>query len=73
MAQNQWTAPSGAGFARSSTLQLSLKWLVRTSLCISFLTSFLQYEVTSAITNFLPIATLAFCGLLVLCAANSPY
>jgi hypothetical protein len=66
IARNQWTAPSGAGFARSSSLQLSLKWLVRTSLCVSFLTSFLQYEVTSAVVVFLPLAVLAFCGVLVL-------
>jgi hypothetical protein len=33
----------------------------RTSLCISFLTSFLQYEVTSAVVVFLPLAVLAFC------------
>ena len=66
MARNQWTAPSGAGFARPSTLQLSLKWLVQTSLCFSFLTAFLEYEVTSQIVVFLPLAVLALCGLLVL-------
>jgi hypothetical protein len=63
----EWTAPSGAGFARPSTVQLSLKWLVQTCLCLSFLTAFLQYEVTSSLINFLPMAALAFCGLLVLC------
>jgi hypothetical protein len=63
----EWTAPSGAGFARPSTLQLSLKWLVQACLCLSFLTAFLQYEVTSSLTTFLPMAALAFCGLLVLC------
>ena len=66
MARNQWTAPSGAGFARPSTLQLSLKWLVQTSLCVSFLTAFLEYEVTSPLVVFLPLAVLALCGLPVL-------
>ena len=67
MARNQWTAPPGAGFARPSTLQLSLKWLVQTSLCLSFLTAFLEYEFASSLLVFLPLVVLAFCGLLVLC------
>jgi O-antigen ligase len=67
IARNQWTAPSGAGFARPSTLQVSLKWLVQTSLCLSFLTAFLEYEFASPLVIFLPLAVLAFCGLLVLC------
>ncbi|HZD45608.1 MAG TPA: hypothetical protein VE109_05970, partial [Acidobacteriaceae bacterium] len=64
MARNQWTAPPGAGFARPSTLQLSLKWLVQTSLCLSFLTAFLEYEFASSLVVFLPLVVLAFCGLL---------
>ena len=59
MAQNQW-APSGAGFARPSTLQVSLKWVVQTSLCLSFLMAFLEYEFASPLLVFLPLMILAF-------------
>jgi len=68
MAQGmEWTARSGASFARPSTLQLSLPWLIRTGLCFSFLLAFLQYEVSNAIAQYLSLATLGLCGLLVLC------
>jgi O-antigen ligase len=60
-------APSGAGLAASSTGQVSLGWLVRTALSLSFLTAFLEYEVSAGISLYVPVAIFAFCGLLVLC------
>ena len=63
----EWAAPSGAGFATSSTGQVSLAWIVRTTLSLCFLTAFLEYEVSSGIALYVPLAFFAFCGLLVLC------
>jgi O-antigen ligase len=45
---------------------MSIPWLVRTGLCFAFLSAFLQYTISIGITAFLPLAALAFCGLLVL-------
>jgi hypothetical protein len=63
----EWAAPSGAGFAKPSSLQLSLPWLLRTGLSLCFLTAFLQYEVSSGIALYVPIAIFSLCGMLVLC------
>jgi O-antigen ligase len=63
----EWAAPSGAGFDTSSTGQISVAWLVRTILSLCFLTAFLEYEVSSSIALYVPLAILAFGGLLVLC------
>ncbi|HTF43614.1 MAG TPA: hypothetical protein VK641_06950, partial [Terriglobales bacterium] len=62
----EWAAPSGAGFATSSTGQVSLAWIVRTTLSLCFLTAFLEYEVSSGIALFVPLAFFFLCGLLVL-------
>lgn len=62
-----WAAPPGAGFATSSTGQISLAWFLRTTLSLCFLTAFLEYEVSSSIALYVPVAIFAFCGLLVLC------
>jgi O-antigen ligase len=68
MAQGMdWTAQAGSGFAKPSTLQFSFPWLIRTGLSLSFLTAFLEYEVSSSIALYMPVAIFAFCGLLVLC------
>jgi hypothetical protein len=63
----EWAAPSGAGFATSSTGQISLAWLLRTILSLCFLTAFLEYEVSSGIALYVPLAIFALCGMLVLC------
>jgi O-antigen ligase len=63
----EWAAPSGAGFGTSSTGQISLAWLLRTTLSFCFLTAFLEYEVSSSIALYVPVAIFAFGGLLVLC------
>ncbi len=63
----EWAAPSGAGFATSSTGQVSLAWIVRTILSLCFLTAFLEYEVSSAIALYVPLAFFSLCGMLVLC------
>src|SRR6201989_1656257 len=63
----KWTTRSDANFAAPSTTRMSLGWLVRTGLCVSFLTAFLQYEVSSGIAQYLSLAFLGLCGLLVLC------
>jgi O-antigen ligase len=62
-----WTAPPGTGFAAPLTARMTIPWLVRGGLCVTFLAAFLQYEVSISITQLLPLATLVFCGLLVLC------
>ena len=55
VARNQWTAPSGAGSLRQTIdSAVSLEWLVQTGLCLSFLTAFLQYEITSGFIVFCP-------------------
>jgi O-antigen ligase len=46
---------------------MSLGWLLRVCVCLSFLIAFAQYEVFFTIAQFLPHAMLGFCGLLVLC------
>jgi O-antigen ligase len=61
-----WTAPAPTGFAAPLTARMTLPWLVRAGLCFAFLAAFLQYEVSISITQFLPLAALGFCGLLVL-------
>jgi O-antigen ligase len=67
MAQSvQWTAPSGVGVAAPPSARMSLRWLVRTGLCLSFMVAFLQYEVSSGIGDYLSLAVLAVSGLLVL-------
>jgi O-antigen ligase len=60
------TAPVSTGFAAPLAARMSIPWLVRTGLCFAFLAAFLQYEVSISITQLLPLAALAFCGLLVL-------
>jgi O-antigen ligase len=62
-----WPAPSGAGLATSSSGQISLAWLVRASLSLCFVTAFLEYEVSSGIALYVPLAIFSLCGLLVLC------
>jgi hypothetical protein len=62
----EWAAPS-AGFATSSTGQINLTWLVRTTLSLCFLTAFLEYEVSTNIAVYIPLAIFTFGGLLVLC------
>ena len=67
MAQGvEGSAPSGAVLAAPPGARMSLRWLVRTGLCFSFLIAFLQYEVSSGIGGYLSLAVLAFSGLLVL-------
>ncbi len=67
MAQGaKWTAPSGAALAAPVGTRMSLRWLIRTGLCFSFLIAFLQYEVSSGIGGSLSLAVLALSGLLVL-------
>jgi len=63
----QWTVPSGVASPAPSTIHISLQWLVRTGLCFSFLVAFLQYEVSSDIAQYLSLAILGLCSLLVLC------
>jgi O-antigen ligase len=63
----EWTAPSSAGFATSSAGQVSLAWIVRTTLSLCFLAAFLEYEIYSSIAVYVPVAIFALCGLLVLC------
>jgi O-antigen ligase len=63
----KWTTRSNASFAAPSSTRMSLGWLVRTGLCVSFLVAFLQYEVSSGIAQYLSLAFLGLCGLLVLC------
>jgi hypothetical protein len=68
MAQGMdWTATAGSGFAKPSSLQLSLPWLLRTGLSLCFLTAFLEYEVSSGIALYVPLAIFSLCGMLVLC------
>src|SRR5207245_1286346 len=67
MAQGmEWTAPASAGGAAPSAVRMSLPWLVRTGLFLSFLAAFLQYELSAGIALYLPLAILAFSGVLVL-------
>jgi hypothetical protein len=61
-----WTAPAPTGFAAPLTARMTLPWFVRAGLCFAFLAAFLQYEVSISITQFLPLAALGSCGLLVL-------
>ena len=63
----EWATPSSTGFATSSTGQVSLAWLLRTTLSLCFLTAFLEYEVSSGIALYVPLAMFALCGMLVLC------
>jgi O-antigen ligase len=60
-------ASTGTIFAAPAGRQISLLVLVRTGLALSFLIAFMQYELHSSSTQFLSIALLGFCGLLVLC------
>lgn len=67
MAQGmEWTGTSATGLAGAPSARMSLQWLVRTGLCLSFMVAFLQYEVSSGIGDYLSLAVLAFSGLLVL-------
>ncbi|HEX6771149.1 MAG TPA: O-antigen ligase family protein [Acidobacteriaceae bacterium] len=45
---------------------ITLSWLIRTILTWTFLISFAQYEMQSSVIQFLPMALLALCSLLVL-------
>ncbi|HEY3988867.1 MAG TPA: O-antigen ligase family protein [Acidobacteriaceae bacterium] len=62
-----WRAPSDTNFAAPMPAWMNLSWLIRTALSFSFLIAFLQYELYSAVTQFLSLACLGLCGLLVLC------
>jgi O-antigen ligase len=63
----EWIAPSGSGSAAPSTKGISLAWLVRIGMCLSFLAAFLQYEINSGLASYSSLSILGFCGLLVLC------
>ncbi len=62
----EWMAASRAGSAAPAATRMSLAWFVRTGLSFCFLTAFLQYEISISVTQYLPLATLGFCALLVL-------
>jgi O-antigen ligase len=62
-----WKTPSGPSVVAPVAGRLSISWLLRTSLCFSFLTAFLQYLIPAGIVQFASLAIFAFCGLLVLC------
>jgi O-antigen ligase len=62
----EWMASSSAGSAAPATTRMSLGWLVRTGLSFSFLIAFLQYELSTSLTQYLSLAGLGFCALLVL-------
>jgi hypothetical protein len=63
----EWNASSSAGSAAPATMRMSLAWLVRIGLSFSFLVAFLQYELSISTLQYFSLATLGFCGLLVLC------
>ena len=63
-------ASAGVIAAAPTSRHVSLSWLIRTSLSLGFLISFVQYEIQSSATQFLSIAFLGFCGLLVLCSSQ---
>jgi hypothetical protein len=63
-------ASAGVIPAAPTSRHISLSWLIRTSLSLGFLISFVQYELESSATQFLSIAFLGFCGLLVLCGSR---
>jgi O-antigen ligase len=65
-----WTTPSRAALAVPSTRAITLSWLVRISVSACFLIAFTQYELSSAITNYLALMALGFSGLLVLCGSQ---
>src|SRR5882757_6079935 len=62
-----WMASSSAGSAAPANMRMSLAWLVRTGLSFSFLVAFLQYKLSISTLQYFSLATLGFCGLLVLC------
>jgi O-antigen ligase len=64
--RNGWTARTNAVHAAPSVTRITIPWLVRTSLCGSFLIAFLQYKVNSPAALFIPIILIGACGLFVL-------
>ncbi|HEX6493990.1 MAG TPA: hypothetical protein VF018_00810 [Acidobacteriaceae bacterium] len=65
-----WTAAAHAGLPAPPGKRITLRWLVRTGLCFSFLIAFLQYAVSSTLGGVLSLALLGGCGLLVLCGTQ---
>jgi len=63
----EWSATFRAASMAPPTTRITLGWLLRLSLCCSFLSSFAQYEVSFGAAALLPLAGIALCGLLVLC------
>ena len=63
----EWRGPSGASLAAPTPPRVTLAWLLRLGMCLSFVTAFLQYETSVGIAQYLSLSFFAGCGLLVLC------
>jgi hypothetical protein len=66
----EWRSPRRAAAVTPSETRLSLSWLVRTGMCLSFLVAFLQYEINLGLAQYMSLAALGVCGLLVLCGRH---
>src|SRR4051812_12843293 len=62
----EWMVASKGNSAAPAATRMSLAWLVRTGLSFCFLIAFLQYEISISATQYLPLAVLGVCALLVL-------
>ncbi|MFL6428050.1 MAG: O-antigen ligase family protein [Acidobacteriaceae bacterium] len=62
-----WTASSLAGMPAPPSARITLGWLIRTGLCLSFMLAFLQYEGSSVLGGVLSLVLLGCSGVLVLC------
>ena len=66
-ARAEWRGPSGAALAAPAAPRVTLAWLLRLGMCLSFVTAFLQYETSVGIAQYLSLLFFGCCGLLVLC------
>ncbi len=62
----EWTAPGGA-IPTSTLSKVTLHWLIRCTLCLSFVLALLEYQTHSGIGQFSHIGLFFLAGLLVLC------
>ena len=63
----EWSTPSRVAVAAPATAGVTPRWLLRITLTCSFALGVAQYAVSSGAAAFVPLAGIAFCGLLVLC------
>jgi hypothetical protein len=63
----EWTANLRSASMAPPTVRITMGWLMRLALCLSFLCSFAQYSVSFAVAALVPLVGIAFCALLVLC------